>query len=820
MKGNPSKDTHESIILHYKRIEESYNRNLQVYQSLFNHNPEAVFSFSLDGKITSANNVMLCKSESTLESILKQEFKDFIEESDKEIAQQLLEEVRNGKVREFQMKFTSSGGKQLDMAIKCLPIYVDGEIIGGYGIATDITSKLKIEFEVKEVIDSLAKAYVEKDNILESITEGFFAIDTGWNFIYCNRVVENIWGLVKQEIVGKNFWDLIDMANAPLILLEFRRAMETRVRVNFEMYYPPFKMWLDITAYPNDNGLSSIVKVINEEKRLERIFNLEKGALELNTNIERSADDIVVYLIDGLQEIHPDMVCSIVKVNKKKLYNWYAPNLPEDYKKLVEGFPIGKNQGSCGTAAYLKETIVVEDISKSAIWDKYKEIAANFGFKACWSMPLFNKNREVFATFAIYYNTVKKPHPAELNSIERVRNILTTILNNKQTEDEILISKERYDIVAKATNDAIFDCDLITRKVIWNNGISSIFGYNPDEVNNRLEWGWSKVHPDDRKKAVAKLAEHLHKGSTAFSDEFRCMNADGTYKYVQNKVFIICDPKTGNATRLIGALQDVTDQKTKELQLRHLNETLEERAQQLAISNTELERFAYVASHDLQEPLRTITSFLQLLKRKYANQLDETAENYINFTVDGADRMKQLIMDMLEYSRVNTQIKLNEEVDMKQVVNEVLFNFSGKIKLSEAVIQVADNLPKIFAVKTQMMQLFQNLIGNGMKYQKPNTSPNIYIGFEERETEWEFYVKDDGIGIEQKYFEKIFIIFQRLHSKTQFSGTGIGLAICKKVIEKHKGRIWVTSVPSEGSTFYFTIPKKNLKEDEQFTTTN
>ena len=164
---------------------------------------------------------------------------------------------------------------------------------------------------------------------------------------------------------------------------------------------------------------------------------------------------------------------------------------------------------------------------------------------------------------------------------------------------------------------------------------------------------------------------------------------------------------------------------------------------------------------------------------------------------------------MLEYSRVNTQLKLNEEVDMQHILNDVLFNYSGKIKLSDAMI-ISENLPKIYAVKTQMIQLLQNLIANSLKYQKPNIPPVIKVNATEKETEWEFSVSDNGIGIEEKFFDKIFIIFQRLHSKTQFSGTGIGLAICKKIVEKHKGRIWVTSIPHEGSTFYFTIPKKEL----------
>ena len=808
MKGNPTTNIQEPILLHYKKMEESYNRNLQVYQSLFSHNPEAVFSLSLEGNFTSANNVMLVKSECSLEAILELNFAEFIHPDSTKMALQLLAELKQGNVREFQMKFVSCNGNVMDMTIKSLPIYVDGEIIGGYGIATDITNRLRVELEVKDVLENLAKAYVEKDNILESITEGFFAIDAAWNFVYCNRVVEDIWGLAKLQIIGKNFWDLIDIANAPLLQLEFRRAIDKRVRVNFEMYYAPFQMWLDITAYPNDNGISSIVKVINEEKRLEQIFNLEKGALELSANINSASNNIIAYLIDGLKEIHPEMLCSLLLAENGLLVNSYAPDLPQLFVDAINNLPIGFNVGSCGTAAFLKSTVIVNDISTDPLWNDYKQIAGDYGLKACWSLPVLDKDKKVFATFGVYYKTIKNPHPSEMNSLERIKNILSTILINKKAEEEILISKERYDIVAKATNDAIFDCDMVTRKVIWNNGITSIFGYKTEDVEDTIEWGWSKVHPNDKDTALATLLDNLQKGGNTFTDEFRCLCGDGSYKYVQNNVSIINDAKTGKPIRLIGAIQDITDQKTKELQLRQLNETLEERALQLAVSNTELERFAYVASHDLQEPLRTITSFLQLLKRKYTGKLDDTAENYINIAVDGADRMKQLIMDMLEYSRVNTQIKLNEEVDMKQVLNDVLFDFTDKIRLSDAKIDIPDNLPRILAVKTQMMQLLQNLISNAIKYQKPSIPPHIIIGLEERETEWEFYIKDDGIGINAKYFEKIFIIFQRLHSKTQFSGTGIGLAICKKVIEKHKGRIWLTSIPGEGSTFYFTIPKK------------
>ncbi|MFP5042704.1 PAS domain S-box protein [Parasediminibacterium sp. JCM 36343] len=808
MKGLPIQNIPENILKYYQKLEDEYNRNLQVYQSLFYQNPEGVFSLDLDGKFTGANETIATRSECDQATLLKMSFSDFVQPDYLSRALAHFEEAKKGKIERFELKTITAKGNVLDISVKSMPIYVDNAIVGIYCIVTNITNKLKKDKEIKEAIENLEKANIEKNNILESITEGFFAIDSNWKFLYCNKVVERILRMEHKKIIGQYFWDLIDMGNAPMLLEEFRKALAQKTRVNFEMYYKPFNMWLEVTAYPTDNGLSSIIKVINEEKRIEQLFTLEKEALELNASIDNTADTAIEYLIEGLQKIHPDMICSLLHVKNGLLHNWHAPDIPADYLQLIEGTPIGINQGSCGTSAYLKERVIVDDIENNILWDKYKNLALRFGFKACWSIPLLDKGKSAFATFSTYFKTTRIPTGPEMNSFERIGDLLTTIIINKKAEQEILLSKERYDIVAKATNDAIWDCDLKTRSVIWNNGISSIFGYNPSEVAYTTEWALRHIHIEDRRRVIDKITFQLQQKENTFSDEFRCLCADGSYKYVQNKAFVMNDPKTGKAIRIIGALQDVTIQKQTELKLLELNEALKLRADQLAVSNTELERFAYVASHDLQEPLRTITSFLQLFKKKYAGKIDETADNYITFAVEGADRMKQLIMDMLEYSRVNTQLKLNEEVDMHQVVREVLFNFSGKIKLSGAVIDVADNLPIIHAVKTQMMQIFQNLISNAIKYQKVAVPPHIVIDAIEKEQEWEFSVKDDGIGIDPKFFDKIFVIFQRLHSKTQYAGTGIGLAICKKIVEKHRGRLWVTSIPQEGSTFYFTIPKK------------
>ncbi len=799
----------EHILHHYRKIEDEYQRNLQVYQSLFYQNPDAVFSLDLNGKFVSANKAMLQKCECTLPELLNFEFRNFVHPDYLALINTYFTEAKKGIIKKFEIKIVNTQGQTLDVCIKNMPIYVNDTIEGIYCIATEVTKKLQANQKVKLALQNLKKANLEKDNILKSITEGFFAIDNSWKFLYCNKVVEQIFGVKNDQITGRHFWDLIDMGNAPIILVEFNKAMQLKEKVGFELFYKPLRIWLDITAYPTENGLSCIVKIINEEKRIEQLFILEKEALELNADIKTTAESVIAYLLDGLQNIHHDMICSLMYVKDGKLLNGYSRDLPEGYSNLAHGLPIGMNQGSCGTAAFIKQAVIVEDISNSTIWDEYKEIAAEFGFKACWSLPLLDKEKNVFATFGIYYKTCRKPSTAEMNSMERMRNLLTTIIINKQAEEEILLSKERYDIVAKATNDAIWDCDINTRKVIWNNGISTIFGYHKEDLYNTLDWTVSKIHHEDKLSVIRKIVQQIKTQESTFSHEFRFLCRDGTIKYVQNKMFIICDATNKKAIRIIGALQDITQQKQTELKLIELNEALQVRAEQLATSNTELERFAYVASHDLQEPLRTITSFLQLFKRKYQGIIDETADNYINFAVDGADRMKQLILDMLEYSRVNTQLNPNEETDMEEVMNQVLFNFSGKLKTTQAEIVSKGKLPKIFAVKTQMTQVLQNLISNAIKYQQKDHVPHVEVSAIESKDEWTFSVADNGIGIEEKYFDKIFIIFQRLHSKTQYAGTGIGLAICKKIIEKHGGKIWLTSIQNKGTTFYFTIPKKS-----------
>jgi PAS domain S-box-containing protein len=251
-------------------------------------------------------------------------------------------------------------------------------------------------------------------------------------------------------------------------------------------------------------------------------------------------------------------------------------------------------------------------------------------------------------------------------------------------------------------------------------------------------------------------------------------------------------------TLIISNIRDVTARKMAD-------ERLQATAADLARSNADLEQFAYVASHDLQEPLRMVASYTQLLARRYHGKLDQDADEFIGFAVDGARRMQELINDLLTYSRVGTRPLQLEVVDTAQTVDQVVSDLAAAIQDSHATV-IRDDLPQLGGDPTQLRQLFQNLIANGIKFHRPDDAPLVRISATREHGAWLFSVDDNGIGIEPQYQERIFALFQRLHTRADYPGTGIGLAICKKIVERHGGHIRVDSTPGRGTTFLFTLP--------------
>jgi PAS domain S-box-containing protein len=378
----------------------------------------------------------------------------------------------------------------------------------------------------------------------------------------------------------------------------------------------------------------------------------------------------------------------------------------------------------------------------------------------------------------------------------------------KNIEQSLAISQQEYKSLFDQNPDAVYSLDSEGNFVSFNPGLEKLLEATREELFEAKTID-PFCYPDDRTKMKHYFEKVLQGEPQSYHLLVTTLKGNSKYLSISNMPIVV----NGLITGVYGIAKDSTIQKNAELQLKELFGQLKERASELEVSNKELERFAYIASHDLQEPLRMVSSFLQLLQKKYNDSIDDKGREYIRFAVDGSVRMKRLINDLLDYSRVTTRKQELEKVDVQEVMKEVMQNLSLQITEKNAQISMSP-LPLLeLADKTQLTQLLQNLVGNALKY-AGDAAPEISIQCEERSDDWLFSVKDNGIGFDQKFAEKIFVIFQRLHNKPEYSGTGIGLAICKKIVDRHAGTISVTSEPGKGSTFYFTI-SKHLVADKQ-----
>lgn len=363
------------------------------------------------------------------------------------------------------------------------------------------------------------------------------------------------------------------------------------------------------------------------------------------------------------------------------------------------------------------------------------------------------------------------------------------------TEAALHDSEEKYRGLLEAAPDAMVVVNTSGEIVLLNVQAEKRFGYRRDEllgqkVTNIIPVGFAaRLIADDLRSTEDALAQQIGTGI-----ELTALRKDGSEFPIE---LMLSPLETTEGILVTAAIRDITKRKNAELQLL-------KNVEELNRSNGELGQFAYIASHDLQEPLRMVASYTQLLARRYKGKLDSDADDFIAFAVDGASRMQRLIQDLLIYSRVETKGNVLCEISSAAAFEQALANLRGAIEESGALV-THGRLPVVLADETQLIQLLQNLIGNAIRYQRPGT-PKIHISAaRDGARKWTFSVRDNGLGIDPQYFDKIFEMFQRLHKREEFSGTGIGLAICKKIVERHGGNISVESQPGKGSTFRFAL---------------
>jgi PAS domain S-box-containing protein len=373
-------------------------------------------------------------------------------------------------------------------------------------------------------------------------------------------------------------------------------------------------------------------------------------------------------------------------------------------------------------------------------------------------------------------------------------------LLNSLTLESLEHSEERFRTVVETANDAIISIDGRGNVVHWNQAAEYIFGYSTQEaVGKPLSLMMPERFREAHEKALGQMFSTLGSRPSGRTVEVAGLKKDGNEFPAE---LSIADWETREGKFFTGILRDITSRKRAQ-------EALQITMAELERSNKDLQQFAYVASHDLQEPLRMISSYVQLLQRRYRDRLDEDADDFIAYAVGGAKRMQRLINGLLQYSRVGTHGKPFELVHCDTILSKALANL--QMLLTESGAQVTHgSLPTLMADSTQLLQLFQNLIDNACKFRDDDV-PQIRVSARLEHGEWLFSVTDNGIGIDPEYAERIFIIFQRLHGREEFPGTGLGLAICKKIVERHGGRIWVEFGNHKGTTLCFTIPEREAK---------
>lgn len=626
----------------------------------------------------------------------------------------------------------------------------DGSILWN-SLIIDITDK-------KEYEDKYQHALAERATILESISDAFYAVDADWNFTYFNREAENLLKKSSQEVIGGNIWEIFSPAKGTILEDVYKRVAKSGQSENFEYHYPGDGCWYEITVYASSGGVASYFKNIDGRKKAAQ--ELERAYREKNEILESIGD--AFFAVDE---------------------NWTIT-----YWNKQSEIVMGRNK---------------ENVLGKNLWELYPEAIDSDLYRQ------YHNAMETGETvnFEEYYPTLDIWIEVTVYSSENGLSIyFKDISLRKQADIRLLEANERFEMISRVTKDVIWDWDILNNTIHWGDSFS-VFGYEVENIPTTLEFWASQIHPNDLDRVEKSILGAIESdNSDVWQEEYRFKKSDNTFAFVYDKGMILRN-QNGKAIRMLGAISDFTQLKKQELELLEINKSLKIYAKELERSNEELEQFAFITSHDLQEPLRMISSFMGQLKRKYADQLDDKALQYIHYATDGAKRMKQIILDLLLYSRANKPSDQLEDVNLNEILADYTQLRRRVIDEKNASIKY-DLLPVLQTYRAPITQVIHCLLDNALKYVEENKPPCIEVYAKEKETVWEFAIKDNGVGIDEKFYDKIFIIFQRLHNRNNHDGTGIGLSIAKRGVEFLGGDIWLESKEGEGSTFYFTIAKK------------
>ena len=704
------------------------------------------------------------------------------------------------KAIEFEQRYNDDGLDEW-FYVKITPIPE------GIAIATEIIT------ERKKALEQLKESEEKYSNLFERMNEGFTIAEMIYNdegkpydfrWIDMNHAYEEILGFTRDTLLSTTARAMFPELQ-PKLVENFGKVMLTGKQLQFENYNIELNKWFDVIAYKiTQEHFAFLTLDITKRKKIEKLNqklleNEQQLTEELRTSNEelQSTTKKLLSQRTELQFVNNELLKS-----SKLLSTIYDLNPDAIVLTTVSDSKIiDCNQEYLNQIGYTREETIghtskelnlISEITRNTYIDETRgnEKVSNFEGKI--------KRKD-----GSFIDVVYSSRQITVNNVSMVLNIGHDITESKKIQDKLVLQskalKKSETSLANAQHIAhigSWEWNIKTGDIIWSNELYSIYGVDPNTFTPTLSSFGDYMHPDDE-EYVNQHVDQLLSENKSHNFDFRIILDDGSIRVLNTLAEVGKFDKDGDPEIIIGINQDITDRKEIELKL---NENIKKLAQ----SNKELEQFAYITSHDLREPLRMITSFLQLLERRYKDELDQDANEFIGFAVDGAKRLDTMTKDLLKYSQITHKKRDIIPINFEHVLEHASTNLKVQIEENNAII-THDPLPTINGNEELKIQLFQNIIGNAIKYRSQET-PKIHISAIKEKDHYLFSIKDNGIGMSSKHIEKIFTIFQRLHTHDEYEGTGIGLAIAQKIVHQQGGQIWVESELGKGSTFYFTIP--------------